>query len=183
MRIANGYSTAIWGSAWIPEDGNFKVITPPPASLFSLQVADLINPMTGLWDSTFWEVNRDRILAIPLGTTLAEDRLVWHYSKNECFSIRSCYQFILQNFTSFAEHMVGSTNGVESCSWDEIWRLLVPPKICMFLWRTCVGILPYKVELFCRHITDNPFCESFDIGSSPFVGTVGVPWDECDLEQ
>lgn len=28
VRIGDGFHTAIWGSSWIPEDGNFKLITP-----------------------------------------------------------------------------------------------------------------------------------------------------------
>lgn len=35
----------------------------------------------------------------------------------------------------------------------------VPPKVRMFLWRACVGILPHKAELFRRHIVDSPFCD------------------------
>lgn len=168
-RIGNGYSTAIWGSAWIPEHGNFKVITPPPVTWFPQRVADLINPLTWAWDrefinNTFWEVDRARILAIPLGTISAEDRMVWHYSKNRRFSVRTCYKFIIQNFTSSPEQTEGSTSGVASFGWNKIWGLPIPPKIRMFLWRACVGILPHKLELFRRHIASNPFCESCHSG-------------------
>lgn len=99
-RIGNGYSTQIWRSAW-PDDGNFKIITPEPASFYPHKVMDLIYPITGTWDkeyidTSFWEIDRARILSVPLGTTSAEDKLMWHYSKDGCFSVRSCYQFLLQ---------------------------------------------------------------------------------------
>lgn len=72
-RIENGYSTAIWDDAWIPEDENLQFITPRPPNFYHWRVADLINPVTGKWDeafieSVFCEVDRARIMSIPLGT-------------------------------------------------------------------------------------------------------------------
>lgn len=102
MRIGNGYATPIWGCDWIPEDGNFQVITLP--SLFPHRVADLIDPVSRRWDvevinNTFWEVDRGRILAIPLGSIEVDDKEVWHYTKDGRFSVRSCYHLI-SNLTS-----------------------------------------------------------------------------------
>lgn len=48
VRIGNGYATPIWGSDWIPEDGNFRIIT--PAALFPHRVSDLIDPVSRRWD-------------------------------------------------------------------------------------------------------------------------------------
>lgn len=164
-RIGNGYSTAIWDSAWIPETGNFKVITPRPSNFYPCRVADLINLVTGTWDvgfieSVFWEVDRARIMAIPLGKVGADDRMVWHYSKDGMFSVRSCYHFIFESTSSLAAGPSGITSGDEPHRWRDIWCLPIPPKIRMFLWRACMGILPHKLELFRRHIIGNPFCES-----------------------
>lgn len=83
--IGNGYSTTIWRSSWIPEDGKFKVLTPAPDNYYPWKVAGLINPMTGMWDKDFidrifWEVDRRRILNIPLGSNKVDDRIVCHYS-------------------------------------------------------------------------------------------------------
>lgn len=163
MRIGNGLSTTIWSDQWIPNDGNFKIITPQPESYYPWRVADLINPMTGWWnkdfiDNTFWEVDRGRILAVPLGSNAIHDRMIWHYSKDGRFSVRSCYQFIFR--TSSPWEATGSGSGIANFRWNDIWKLPIPSKIRMFIWRACAGILPHKVGLFRRHIVSKPMCES-----------------------
>lgn len=90
VRICNGYSTAIWDNSWIPDDSNFRVISPRPDSYFPYKVADLINPITGTWDMdvldrTFCPIDRSRIMAIPIGEASAEDPVVWHFSKMVVF--------------------------------------------------------------------------------------------------
>lgn len=150
-----------------PDDGNFKIITPEPASFYPHKVMDLIYPITGTWDkeyidTSFWEIDRARILSVPLGTTSAEDKLMWHYSKDGCFSVRSCYQFLLQLHSYSESQERGTTSGLEAQNWDVIWKLRIPPKIIMFLWRAYAGILPLKVELFQRHIVCSPYCSGFD---------------------
>lgn len=87
VRIWNGFHTTIWGSSWIPDDGNFKVITPKPENTFFPQrVADLIHPTTDTWnkemiESCLWPVDHARVLAIPIGAAMANDQVVWHYDR------------------------------------------------------------------------------------------------------
>lgn len=126
---------------------------------------DLIN-------STFWEVDRGRILAIPLGSIDMEDKVVWHYTKDGRFSVRSCYHLITK---LSSERGCETTSGMEVVRWKDIWNLPVPPKIRMFIWRACVGILPYKAELFRSHLVDSPFCERCGIA----VETVAHALMEC----
>lgn len=132
-------------------------------------MADLINPMTGMWDKDFidrifWEVDIRRILNIPLGSNTVDDMIVWHYSKDGRFSVRSCYQHLLHMHTHSGSQGEGSSSWTETWRWEEIWKLPVPPKIRMFLWRACNGILPNKVELFRRRIADSPFCSRCESG-------------------
>lgn len=93
-----------------------------------------------------------------------DDMIVWHYSKDGRFSVRSCYQHLLHMHTHSGSQGEGSSSGTETLRWEEIWKLPVPPKIRMFLWRACNGILPNKVELFRRRIADNPFCSRCESG-------------------
>lgn len=98
IRIGNGYSTNIWTSPWIPGDANFKVYTPRPLNLFyPMKVADLIDSSTGSWneqfiEDTFWPIDRERILSIPVGSIQSDDRIVWHFSKDGRFSVKTAYQ-------------------------------------------------------------------------------------------
>lgn len=165
IRIGNGYSTSIWDNLWISEDGNFKIITQRrPNSFLSYKVADLIDPESGSWhkpliDATFWGVDRDKILSIPAGSINADDRWVWHYTKDGTFSVKSCYQLMYNSIVSSSSGLPPSTSSSESSfNWKNIWSLNIPPKIRMFIWRACSNILSHSAELFQPHVIPSPFC-------------------------
>ncbi|XP_012837869.1 PREDICTED: uncharacterized protein LOC105958402 [Erythranthe guttata] len=87
--IGNGEHTSIWGDPWIKEDGNFCIITRMPIyNAFPDKVEDLIMPDSRTWnleliDETFWPIDRHKILTTPIGSTHANDRLVWCRIKPE----------------------------------------------------------------------------------------------------
>lgn len=168
MRIGNGFNTPIWDSPWIPDDGNFKLITPgPPTNFYPWRVSDLINPITATWDygmleRYFWPVDRARILGIPLGDPGTEDRLVWHYSNDGRYSVRSCYHMEGSSGQASGSSRDGMS-GEPAINWQVIWSLNLPPKIRVFMWRACKGFLPHMVELFRRHIVPSPICASCGI--------------------
>lgn len=107
-------------------------------------------------NSYFWTVDRGRILAIPIGSIDIDDKVVWHYSRDGRFTVRSCYHLI-SNLSN--GRGATTTSGLEDMKWKEIRSLPVPPKIRMFIWRACMGILPHKAELFRRHLVDSPYCD------------------------
>lgn len=186
MRIGNGFATPVWNNAWIPKDGNFCLITPPPSPFFPHQVADLIDPITRQWNveliqSSFWEVDRGRILAIPIGSIETEDKVVWHYSKDGRFTVRSCYHLISQLLNGTSGGMM---SGAEYIRWKEVWKLPIPPKIRMFVWRACTGILPHKAELFRHHLVHSPICDRSGVEEETIIHAImrcrGLPeiWSE-----
>lgn len=101
IRVGNGYFTEIWDSPWIPDDGRFTLFTTrPPDCYFPWKVADLVDPESNAWnikmtESTFWPIDRNRILSVPLGAITSDDRVVWHYTKDGKFSVKSAYQLLL----------------------------------------------------------------------------------------
>lgn len=175
MRIGNGFATPVWNNAWIPKDGNFCLITPPPSPFFPHQVADLIDPITRQWNveliqSRFWEVDRGRILAIPIGSIETEDKVVWHYSKDGRFTVRSCYHLISQLLNGTSGGMM---SGAEYIRWKEVWKLPIPPKI-----------LPHKAELFRHHLVHSPICDRSGVEEETIIHAImrcrGLPeiWSE-----
>lgn len=108
-----------------------------------------------------WEVDRNRILQIPVGATTSKDRLVWHYSKNGIFSVSSCYHMIFSDISSVTQpgNEEGQGSGDSTINWSVIWKLNIPPKVRMFLWRATLDTLPHRAELFRRRIASSPFCE------------------------
>ena len=43
--------------------------------------------------------------------------------------------------------------------WQKLWRAKVPNKVRVFGWKACQNILPTKMNLFHRQVTDDPICE------------------------
>ena len=52
-----------------------------------------------------------------------------------------------------------STTNTERPIWRKLWKLNVPPKVRMFLWRACANVLPTKENLNRRRIQVDPQCE------------------------
>lgn len=186
-RIGNGQATRIWGTPWIPDDGHHRVFTPQPLnSLFPDRVADLIDPMMRTWrveliEEVFWPVDRARILAIPIGATEVEDRLIWHHAKDGKFSVKSCYHYIQVLRSSSMNSQGPSNSGMSAKQWNLIWTLKLPPKIRIFLWRACANILPTKVALFRRHIAANPYCDRCGLEVESLTHALFVCRDSQDI--
>ncbi|XP_012853800.1 PREDICTED: uncharacterized protein LOC105973324 [Erythranthe guttata] len=166
-RIGDGKDTSIWADPWLRDDGNFQIITRRPIySSFPDKVADLIDPLTNTWNvelirEHFWDIDQNRILEVPIGSVYAKDRWVWHYSKNGLFSVRSCYHVVMQgtqNSNGNCRGGIESTSGLHPWRWQLIWKVKVPPKIKVFLWYACWGILPTNAELRRRKIIHSPEC-------------------------
>lgn len=144
------------------------MITPKPIhSEFPYAVSDLIDPVSRIWNDALitthlWEMDRSRILKIHIGATTAKDRLVWPFSKNGDFSVASCYHMIfLESRSSRLPNVVeaGQGRAVSPINWNLIWKLNIPPKVRIFLWRVVLDILPHRAEQFRRKIVPSPYCE------------------------
>lgn len=78
----------------------------------------------------FVEDEANLILSIPVGNMSLEDKLLWHYSKNDEYSVKSGYKI--------ASHMSnGETSHTRnSKKWRKyIWSLKISPKIKHFLFK------------------------------------------------
>lgn len=132
------------------------------------KVGDLINPATRQWDEdlvtqTFWEVDVQRILSIPLPTYDMEDFVAWSLTKNGIFSVCTYY---------YAEwdHQHGSilrrTDGMGAVGsnkiWYRIWSLQCPSKVRSGEHYT---ELPCRVTLANRHIEVSPQCPRCSCGA------------------
>nr|DAD28262.1 TPA_asm: hypothetical protein HUJ06_029730 [Nelumbo nucifera] len=78
------------------------------------------------------------ILTIPLSMEEEEDKLIWAYSKDGQYSVKSSYQIArkLNEETRRAANNQIVTQAPPSL-WKKVWQLKVPPKIKNFIWRVC----------------------------------------------
>ncbi|KAL6176931.1 hypothetical protein ACLB2K_053563 [Fragaria x ananassa] len=95
-RIGSGDLVKIWGDKWLPTPWSFKVVTPcfmdPNA-----RVSQLMS-QPGMWDMNFIKqhflpVDVEKILVVPLCDGNGGDVVVWHFSDDGRFSVKSGYWF------------------------------------------------------------------------------------------
>jgi hypothetical protein len=88
-RVGDGTQIYIWKDPWIPNSPDGKIIM-PRGNIVLTKVADLIDPIRGIWDEelvreNFFLVDVNRILSMSLSNHGMEDFVAWRYNKNSLF--------------------------------------------------------------------------------------------------
>lgn len=95
------------------------------------------------------EIERDKtcILPIPLSSREVKDELIWAFSNNDPYSVKTTY-------------MLGKGGNLDDFhrAWVVLWSMDVSPKVRHFLWRYCKNTLPSREILRTRHLIDNGSC-------------------------
>lgn len=95
--VGNGRKVEIFHDKWIPSPDTFKVISPQGQNVNLVKVAQLINGEMEMWKvdlikETFLPHEAEVILGISLSPRLLKDSLLWAWSKNGTFIVRSAYR-------------------------------------------------------------------------------------------
>ena len=132
----------------------------PAALPGGMLVSELKSP-SGNWNEslireTFLMDDADCILSIPCSSTVRRDSLIWHFEKSGSFTVKSAYHFGV----SLLEQSVasGSGLGLSESWWKYLWRLKIPSKVKMFIWKACKGWLPVKVKLVQKKMLVDQWC-------------------------
>ncbi|CAN6698982.1 unnamed protein product [Malus baccata var. baccata] len=164
-RVGNGKSINIRKEPWFPKPSTYRVI--PKPNLEGTMVCDLIDPITKSWrmdliESGFQPEDVLPILSIPLSHAGIDDRLVWHYTSNGIFSVKTGYSLALKLMEEGALGRKGRGAPSESKNlnlvWNNIWSLQVPNKIKSFIWRCCNNALAVRRNLKRRHMRIDNVC-------------------------
>lgn len=87
------------------------------------------------------------ILQIPLNPTWHDGKLIWNYTSNDIYTIKSRYR-VGMDFTKSITLTKGPSNmNQESKLWNYIHNLPIQPKLGIFLWKVVLNILP-KEKIF-----------------------------------
>lgn len=114
-------------------------------------VIELIHQSTGDWNrelvhNTIIDFDAGAILAIPLCTRAMGDFWSWSHHSKGIFTVRSAYRMLV-----FAKHWCEawlegrgdySNADAEQRSWCKLWKVQVPSKIRIFLWRHAQQSIP-----------------------------------------
>uniref|UniRef100_A0A2N9GQD2 Reverse transcriptase zinc-binding domain-containing protein n=1 Tax=Fagus sylvatica TaxID=28930 RepID=A0A2N9GQD2_FAGSY len=159
-RIGNGSEVSIWRDKWINSMHPCKILSPRQILPDSAMVSDLVDPESNQWkeqliDSIFWPEEAAQIKSIPMFSTRS-DSLVWMGTPTGTFTTRSAYHMLAEDKNG----QMGSSSNPERLHafWKSIWRVNVPHKIRVFMWRACSSCLPTKTSLFTRGVTSFSLC-------------------------
>ncbi|KAF7840815.1 uncharacterized protein G2W53_003113 [Senna tora] len=149
--IWDGRSTAVWGDAWIPGLFPFSIAKPDNIIAGGLRVCDLLDD-TGMWrDDVLAFLFTDNIFrhikSIGARDVRLEDRWNWLGDAKGGFTVKPCYLKAMKLKWQVIDLLPSVQGGVHSDFWRRLWKLSVPPKYKMLVWRACVGVLPTCVAL------------------------------------
>ena len=171
-RIGNGEKVNMWEDPWLPRGTTRKPITPRGASLLT-KVSELINPVTGEWDvqliqDIFWPEDVAVIMQIPIDHDM-DDLPAWHFDAKGLFSVKSAYKVAVSRRDVKASRDAstsGSSRGDNGdFDWYKIWKLQIPNKVKMFIWRLAHNSLPVRRNVSRRGVeldTKCPVCQRLD---------------------
>ncbi|XP_050238409.1 uncharacterized protein LOC126687899 [Mercurialis annua] len=124
----------------------------------NILVKDLFNGQ-GRWNRNLIKVSfsaedADCILSIPLSLTNQSDMLRWHYDRLGTYNVRSGYRVALDiKESSSSSDSAGSIKW-----WKSLWKLPIPSKIRVFVWRCFNNWLPVKSNLIQRGMHIDSTC-------------------------
>ncbi|XP_042954621.1 uncharacterized protein LOC122291036 [Carya illinoinensis] len=160
-RVGNGSGIKIWKDKWLPRPVTYQIQTPINMLDSETRVEPLIDKDCRSWtvdlvQSVFREEEAKLICSIPISRRGASDRRIWVGSDRGTYTIKSAY-FIETKLSnrSFGEP---STTGSKNSEWRDLWRLEVPGKVKILIWKCLNNILPTKDRLYKKNIVDNYLC-------------------------
>lgn len=107
--------------------------------------------------TAFHREDVEAICWIPLSCRQVANSIVWLHSRNGGYSVKSGYHVARQVLKN--ENWAEGSRGCEVQKVRKaLWKLRVPNKIKVFVWRVCHGILPTWVNLLKRKIIGGNVC-------------------------
>ena len=166
-RIGSGQLTKIWEDNWIPRQEWLKPYSVRKDNA-PTTVSELIDHTSASWDRTkllahFLPMDVEYILSIPLSSVPFDDEWAWFFEKSGMFTVKSAYRMI-NSIKSRREqwlyHQSGASNiQKEEGSWSKLWKLKVPSKIKVFVWRLARHSIPTADVLHHRNMSTTVGCQ------------------------
>ena len=109
-------------------------------------------------DRIFLPMEASTIKTIPLSFSNRCDTIIWPRNHDGIYSIKSRYKLLMEmEFGNGADASSSSTGAMKSI-WNEIWKLEVPNRVRLLLWRVGNDSLPTRVNLTGRKMLTESTC-------------------------
>ena len=96
-----------------------------------------------------------QILAMPLSIRNTKDSMLWHFSKSGLYTVKTAYHAALDIHQREKRTEASPSTPL---SWKWLWKLAIPSKIKIFIWRLLHGMLATGSELLRRKLTNDGSC-------------------------
>jgi ribonuclease HI len=165
-RIGDERSTDAWVQNWLPRDERLRPVAPRKADAPQM-VSDYIHHHIAAWNTEkleeyFLPMDVEIIRNIPLCTRFQDDFWSWHFENNGQFSVRSCYRALAATKRVREDWLDGnsaaSDTTKEEKAWSKLWKISVPSKIRLFLWRLAKHSIPTEDIRHHRQMAPTPAC-------------------------
>ncbi|XP_074287994.1 uncharacterized protein LOC141613155 [Silene latifolia] len=158
----------VWNSKWVNGSNPEPVATllsPEFNFLKDLRVRDLTSGNErwneGLIKLLFEEESANRILAIPLSATQIEDEVIWPFSRNGKYNVKSGYALIFKDYyevkASITDRSRISDERKRFCK-SKLWRLPGPQTWKILIWKIITNSLPVGWEFVKRNMGRDATC-------------------------
>ncbi|XP_074336668.1 uncharacterized protein LOC141673834 [Apium graveolens] len=143
--VGDGRSVTATRDPWLAQKPNFRVDNLQMYEGRQEKVATLFYPDSKTWDpvrvrESFSSGDALAILATNVPQRQVEDRIVWSKSIDGIYSVKTGY-YVWQNLYA------GDSGCAQSEGWRRIWRLSIPHKVKIFVWRFCRNNVPIRDRL------------------------------------
>lgn len=143
-RVGNGSRICMWQQPWL-RDGLRRLNSLSLPKSENLTVADLRMQGSPTWNVDLLQALLEpedvtRVLQVPVFGCGEEDKLIWAFSPNGVYSVKSGYHVCREQIAP-ASHLTVEGN------WKGLWSLGVAPRVKACVWRACRDVLPTRTPL------------------------------------
>ena len=165
--MGNGASIYVLKDCWLPNQPIKRVLFQPEEEIWEWKVSDLIDWLSHQWDrerihALFNQFDVEAILQVPLSRRVIQDALIWSFTKNGKYTVKSGYDVTKQLRKAESNSRETSVQRANDSFWSRIWKAKVPNKVKIFSWRACQNIFPTQDNLVCKRVTEDArycFCQ------------------------
>ncbi|KAG7537667.1 Ribonuclease H domain [Arabidopsis suecica] len=153
--VGDGSSINIWKDPWLSTDLPRLPIGPPTEENRHLKVSALLQPETNDWNATAIQKHlpqyEESICKLIPSSNKKKDALVWLPERKGFYTTKTGYMLAKLNSNAPIS---------ENFNWQlNIWKIRIPPKLKMFLWKVKRKALSVGNNLSCRGIVCDLLCK------------------------
>jgi hypothetical protein len=112
-----------------------------------------------LLENFLWPFDAEVVRGIKIPFGRHEDVLAWHYEKSGQFTVRSAYKLAMQLANAESESASSAHPLGTRPIWKSIWKLPVPQKVKLFVWKVAVQGLLTKAAKKQRKLEKENICD------------------------